>query len=87
MIVKEGLSVGGMELKKEEREERDMIGKVKPCQHYKPNSMQIHGSGLNPLPICFNPIHTRFAMQIGSLTYCTCTHVALTGTGDCHMTQ
>ena len=26
MRVKEGLSVGGMELKKEEREERDMIG-------------------------------------------------------------
>ena len=64
MRVKEGLSVGGMELKKEEREERDMIGKVKSCPHYKPDSMQIHGSGLNPLPICFNRIHTinNFAM-------------------------
>ena len=39
MRVKECLSVGGMELKKEEREERDMIGKVKPCPHYKPDSM------------------------------------------------
>ena len=58
MRVKEGLSVGGMELKKEEREERDMIGKVKPCPHYKLDSIQIHGFNLNPLPIHFNRMHT-----------------------------
>ena len=30
----------------------------KLCPHYKPDSMRIHGSGLNPLPIHFNPVCT-----------------------------
>ena len=29
-------------------------------------------------------LHNHFAMQIGSLTDCTCTHAALTGADDCH---
>ena len=31
---------------------------LKPCPHYKPDSMRIHGSGLNPLPIRFDRVRT-----------------------------
>ena len=31
---------------------------LKPCPHYKPDSMRIHGSGLNLLPIRFDRVCT-----------------------------
>ena len=33
--------------------------RLKPCPHYKPDSMRIHGSCLNPLPIHFNRVRTN----------------------------
>ena len=32
--------------------------RIKPCPHYKLDSMRIHGSGLNPLPIRFDRVRT-----------------------------